>query len=158
MAAYECLEANDIKKYAQPGKPKEELVFEVNYYIPDHTVPPKDRAELVAKLIVDLQRSLPMEGMLVPRFPDKVERGYPDKVRVFLLSEEGKYWSRWHTAHVNPKNPAANRVQLRVCFSSPRTAVSVARGELGGRALFSRWLRGAFTPVCIRPRVTTPWR
>lgn len=80
------------KKYAQPGKPKEELVFEVNYPIPDHAVPPKDRAELVAKLIMDLQRSLPMEGMLVPRFPDKVERGYPDRVRVFLLSEEGKYW------------------------------------------------------------------
>jgi len=86
-----------------------------------------------------------MEGMLAPRFPDKVERGYPDRVRAFLLSEEGKYWSRWHTAHVDPKNPAANRVQLRVCFSSLRTAVSVAREGLGGRALFSRWLRGAFS-------------
>jgi hypothetical protein len=151
-AAYECLEANDTlenvsaedvayvatvlrKKYGRPGKPKEELVFEVYYYVPDRAVSREDRAELVAKLIVDLQRPLPMEGMLVPRFPDKVERGYLDRVREFLPSEEGKCWSRWHTAHVDPKNPAANRVQLG-----------------------SRWLRGAFTPICIHLRVTTPWR
>lgn len=85
--------ANTLRqKYGRPGKPKEELVFEVCYYVPDRVVSRKDGAELVAKLIVDLQRPLPMEGMLVPRFPDKVERGYLDRVREFLLSEEGKYW------------------------------------------------------------------
>ena len=164
---YGCLAANDTlenvsvenvayvanilrKKYGRPGEPKEELVFEVYYYIPDHVVSLTDRAELVAKLIVNLQRSLPMEGMLTQRFPDKVERGYLDRVREFLPSEEGKYWSRWHTAHVDPKNPAANRVQLGVCFSSPRTAVLVARWGLGGRALFSRWLRS------VHPRLYSP--
>jgi hypothetical protein len=51
-----------------------------------------------------------MEGMLVPRFPDKVERGYLDRVWEFLPLEEGKYWSRWYTVYINPKNPAANCV------------------------------------------------
>lgn len=123
-AGYECLKANDTldvvstenvayvadilcKKYGQPGKSKEELVFEVWYYIPDHVVSFLDRAEragLVAKMIVELQKPLPMEGMLVPKFPDKVEKGYLDMVGRFLPSEEGKRWSKWRTAQVDLKN------------------------------------------------------
>ncbi|KAH8707575.1 hypothetical protein GQ44DRAFT_715631 [Phaeosphaeriaceae sp. PMI808] len=86
------------------------LVFTVIHYMPDGVLPGRNRAEvvsraeLVANVMVALQRRLPMEGTSNPNRQNRVSKDYLASVHTFLSSEEGRAWME-RTIAVDCPNP-----------------------------------------------------
>jgi len=120
--------ANILRQlYPRPGQLKEELIFQIYFYVPENVVCDKYRAELVAKLAMSLQKRLSMEGMPVPTFPDSVDQAYLDRALEFLQSEERKHWSGWQPARADP------RIRLLTAYSEENASTSPRSHATGHR-------------------------
>ena len=124
--------------YPKHEKHKERLIFEICYYVRDEVVSAEDRAELITKLVLNLQRRIPMEGMSGPQFPDKFERGWVKKAIEFLESDERELWRRWHAAMLVYLSLVADCAQWRTHCDLPRIAALMTREEPQTRAILSR--------------------
>jgi hypothetical protein len=90
-----------ILQLAYPRRPIEDLVFTVNLCIPGKGIS-KERARLVAQAIVELQERVPIPGVAVPEFPERVGGEYVEQVFGFLR-REGESWGATCSVYVDLK-------------------------------------------------------